>query len=158
MAYSVNWGAARGGYNAQQAPFNHRNPNNYRPKAKRSGAKMGTGKNGVDFVQGWNVSRKRGFITLIACPLSDEGVKENRKRFGGEYLSTVMSKTKKVYERWVATIEFRQTGERVTLSAYFLREKAKLYIPRLGMVASCHAPNRGYFGTSKVSKNAGQNR
>lgn len=125
------------------------NPATYK---KRSGAKyIAQNRNGKNTVTGWNVSRERGFISLVASPVSEDGIKAMQKQFGNKEIEfETASQSGQVYERWVASIEFRRNGETKTMSAFFDRHNMKLYIPKLNLVASCRAANGGYFGKARA--------
>lgn len=107
----------------------------FRLPKKRSGCKMGTTKDGRKWISGWNVSRRRGFISMI----------------GGEYKGTRKHKsgTGREFENWRIKIEYRDTGNTQWVGGLYYLDNKKLIIPELGMVANPNAPQGGYFGTYK---------
>lgn len=143
-------------YNNAPAPYN---PKNYNPQnyKKRSGAKLTKYKNGKGEVKvvinAWNASR-RGFLTISAHPLGEKGAAKlaASRKYSGKY----SAKTEKGNERWLYKAEFQAKDspakEYFSGIAIFVPEKQKLYVSRFGMVASCNAPNGGYFGVSRKPK------
>lgn len=113
---------------------NYNNNNNNQPK-KKSGCTFKSGsstKNGADCISGWNKSKTRGFITLVACPVRDGLI--------------VSNKNGKDYEKWVATIKFARNFDEKTFTAFYDPDTKKLRIPDIQMTASPNSPNGGYFG------------
>lgn len=130
MAYNNN-------YRSNSNYRNNNNNDNYRnqPAKKKSGCKLGRTSTDRAMITGWNVSKSRGFITLVATIL-DEVVKSKRRE----------------YVKAVCNITFRDRGNKITTSGFYDAGSRKLYIPELSMVASVNAPNGGYFGTVRVQK------
>lgn len=123
MAFNRNYSGG-GGYRKQ-----------YKQQKKKSGCKLGRSKNDSPIISGWNVSKQRGFITLLATILDE----------------TVKSKSRD-YKKAVCNITFKDRGSKMVTSGFYNEQSKKLYIPELSMVASINAPNGGYFGTVKVSR------
>jgi len=111
-------GYNRGGYGSR----NYNNQN--RQPRKRSGSKLGTDKKGRPCVTGYNKSKSRGFITLVAIPC---------KKFETKSPNS---------DKWVATVQFPD-GKK-TFTAFWNTQTKKLTIPDLQMVAN---PAKNYFGT-----------
>ncbi|MFN5984227.1 MAG: hypothetical protein ACK479_12235 [Fluviicola sp.] len=128
MGYNKNGGWGQQPYGPQ--PNNGYGGNN-RQQKKRSGCKMGTGKNGALFIQGWNASKK-GMTKLIASMKKQNNMCTNSK---GDKI-----------EIWVCNIT--QGLVSVTKTGFFNTRDGKLRIPDLNMVASPTANNGGYFGKS----------
>jgi hypothetical protein len=103
-----------------------------RQPKKRSGSKFMTDKSGNPCITGWNYSRSRGLISIIAGPY--KGTKE------------VKSKSGKTWQNWFCKILFKDTGEIKKFSGLFNVGNSKLYIQELNMICNPKAPNGGYFG------------
>ncbi|WP_066631802.1 hypothetical protein [Labilibacter marinus] len=91
-----------------------------------------------EVINAWNASKK-GFLSLKAYKLTEKGAKAIAKL--KEYDKSYSPETSNGNERWYYQVEFKQTGE-VAKKYYkgiaiFKRSSQKLYISRLGMVASC---------------------
>jgi len=126
----------------REPQYREYNPS-YRPQKKHSGSKYHT--SDKECISGWNASKQRGFITLIASPITDSGLQLQNNTFGTEKEFEVTSKSGRVYERWFAKIENKTTGQTIKASAFFYRKELKLYIPKMGLVAST---KKDYFGKS----------
>lgn len=111
----------------------------------RSGCSSTTTKNGeragMPCITGWNVSKKRGFISFVACP--------NRDLY--EHVSTKTGEVKAIkegWERWTATVEQEHPNhfekQRFTVSVFYKVKEQKLYFIDQRLVAS---PKGNYFGT-----------
>ena len=113
----------------------------------KSGAKLTryTSSNGDnEVITAWNASKK-GFVSLKAYKLTKKGAKAIAKV--KDYSSDYSEITSNGNERWFYDAEFKQKGEIAKKYykgiAIFKRSQKKLYISRLGMVASC---SKDYFG------------
>lgn len=124
---------SRGGWN--KAPYQSNgyrgNTQQWQKPKKRSGCKTGTNKSGDLYLTAWNVSKRHGFISIIA----------------GAYSKTkeVKSKSGIVWQNWAVKV----TPERQKpyfVSGMFNMQTRRLVIQELGMVAN---PNTRYFGTYK---------
>lgn len=110
-------GYNRGGYNNQY--------NGYRqPPKKKSGCKLGQDVKSRPVITAWNVSKTRGFITMVAVPCKDAKTKSKNS------------------DKWVASVKFAD-GKK-TFTAFYNVVTKKLTIPDLDMVAN---PSKNYFGT-----------
>lgn len=110
----------------------NRGRSNYRSNGSSKpnyGCKMGTDKKQRPVITGWNKTRKRGFITMVAVPTKDCKTKSKNS------------------DKWIASVKFAD-GKKAFTAFYNVNSK-KLVIPDLDMVA---IPATGYFGTfNKIS-------
>ena len=117
--------------------YNNNGYNQQRQQRKRSGAKMTQGKNqageSMRVISAWKVSKRFGMIKLVACQRKDGKTAETR---GGH-----------LREMWVCNIQKAMCKDE-TYTGFFDDSSKKLRIPDLNLVASCNAPNGGYFGKS----------
>lgn len=126
---------------------------------KRSGAKLiqytvrETGEM-KEMITAWKASKVKGFLFLKAYRMTEKGAKKRAKAL--ELSSEYTNVTSKGNERWVYEAEVRPNDShkvtKYTGVAIFKRSQRKLYVPRFGYVASCNAPNGGYFGKSGKPK------
>ena len=115
--------------------------NNNQPKKKRSGAKYGINVNGnkgqgMLHVIAWNYSKSRGLIKATAFETSKS------KRY-------TAPSTKNDHIMLFFEIFYERTGNKIIEHVSFNKTTGKAYLPTLGMVISCTAPNGGYFGQIK---------
>ncbi len=153
MAWSNKFQSYNGGFRSMGRE-NTRQSYSPNPK-KKSGCKFISFKNAKgqtgEMITGWNASR-RGFLTFKAYKMTDAGCKAiaSKRNYKEKYTSV----TSNGNERWMYKAEFKgkdsPAKEYFSGIAIFKRSGKKLYFSRFGMVASCNAPNGGYFG--KVSK------
>lgn len=132
---------------------------NARDYVKKSGAKLKlftpeAGGDSRPCITAWNKSKNRGFISMIASPITDEGLKKMNKaraEKGWEKASfeSVSKRSGTTYQRWVCTIEFPNRGEKKTMTGWYDASAKKLRVPNLKMVAST---TTDYFGKSYMSK------
>ena len=122
-----------GGYN--NGGYNNGGYNNGGYK-KKSGCKYkAEAKNNKPAITGWNISQKRGFISFVACPVSDGQVYTSKQ--GNEFT------------RWVAKVKFNDQMREELISCLYSHKSNKLIFTDWNMVANPSAPNGGYFGTNK---------
>lgn len=117
----------RGGnrnYNSR-APYNRNEP-----AKKRSGCRIGTDKKQRPCVTAWNVSKTRGFMSMVAVPCDKAKTKSPNS------------------DKWVVSIKFPD-GKK-TFTGFYNVVSKKLTIPDLNMVAN---PAKNYFGTFVTRKN-----
>jgi len=119
-----------------------------RPKRKRSGCKQGTGKTGLHYISGWNKSRGRGFITLIASQR-----KGGKDRMGNDRPNVCVNQKGEELLIYVCSVRFPHGVE--TYTGFYNPNDGKLRIPDLNMTANPRAANGGYFGKSSVSRKNG---
>jgi hypothetical protein len=98
-----------------------------------------------EYIKGWNASKSRGFVTLIASPLSKDGAKKIAKQFGYKDYDTDVRATKsgKVYERWVCKLQNKTHWNTTTVRGFFHRATGKMYMPGVGLMVSTKG---NYFG------------
>lgn len=101
-------------------------------RKKRTGCKMGMGKNQRPYISAWNVSRSRGMMTLIASPTDEQGESPS---------------TGAKWEKWVCKIQLKRNFEDKLVTGFYYPTTHTLSIPDLGMIARPKAPNGGYFGS-----------
>lgn len=106
--------------------YNRGYSNNYndRPRKKKSGCRIGTDKKDRPVITAWNVSKTRGFISMVAVPCGKSKTKSPNS------------------DKWVASVRFPD-GKK-TFTAFYNVVTKKLTIPDLAMVAN---PSKDYFGT-----------
>lgn len=128
-------------YNNQRNynPYQRNNGYQRQQPKKRSGCKYTTDKNGVPTITGWNVSRKRGFITFIAQP------KKNGKGAGEIYQSPT---TKREFQLWTVKVTFKDQMKETFETGLYYIDTGKLILIDWQLVANPKAPNGGYFGTN----------
>lgn len=110
--------------------YNNNGYNNNRPAKKKSGCRIGTDKKQRPCITAWNVSKSRGFISMVAVPCKDAKTKSKNS------------------DKWVASIKFPD-GKK-TFTGFYNVVSKKLTIPDLDMVAN---PAKNYFGTYVMRKN-----
>ena len=98
--------------------------NNNQPPKKKSGARMGTDKKNRPCITAWNVSKTRGFISMVSVPCEKFKTKSKNS------------------DKWVASVKFPDGVK--TFTAFYNTVTKKLTIPDLNMVAN---PSKNYFGT-----------
>lgn len=126
--------------NRSNGSFNS-NKGNYRSqgqKKKHSGCKRIVGKNGVEYITGWNFSKSKGMMSFIA------GFRHN---FKSGQSPQWQSRSGVVYDKMVATITLGPVKH--TVSCLYDPIKKKLRFPN-SWVASLNAPNGGFWG--QISK------
>lgn len=102
----------------------HTNRSNNQSRKKKSGCRIGTDKKNRPCITAWNVSKSRGFMSMVSVPCKDAKTKSKNS------------------DKWVASIKF-PTGKK-TFTAFYNVVSKKLSIPDLDMVAN---PAKNYFGT-----------
>ncbi len=116
-------------YNGGGRRNNNRRPPKYTKNGHpaKSQCRMKPDKTGRPCITGWNVSKERGFITMVSVPCKDFKTKSKNS------------------DKWVASVKFAD-GKK-TFTAFYNTMTKKLTIPDLDMVANPNAQNGGYFGT-----------
>lgn len=133
-----------GGYGSQQ--YGPMPSSSYQQRKKHSGAKMGMGKNGLNFISAWNYSRRFGLITLIGSHR-----KEGANKNGTLQRNRCVNRKGEELLIYSCTLNVPMQSPRV-VTGFFNPNDNKLRIPDLAMVVSPYAPNGGYFGRIKVKR------
>lgn len=132
MVKKLNIGGKKMGYNNNynnNRNYNNNGYNNNQPKKKKTGCRIGTDKKNRPCITAWNVSKGRGFISMVSVPCK-------------------VAKTKsKNSDKWVASVRFPDGVK--TFTAFYNVQTKKLTIPDLAMVAN---PAKNYFGTYVTRK------
>lgn len=118
---------------------NYRNNNNYSNKQqsnnnvpkKHSGAKSGMTKTGKMYVQGWNVSKSNGMVSIIAGPTKNT--------------DTHKSKSGRTWCNWMAKVTPKMAVP-FLVSCLYDESTGKVIINDLGIVMNPKAPHGGYCG------------
>ena len=122
--------------------------NNYKKAYKpKSGAKLTIAKpkDGASYacIVAWKVNRSnRQIMKLIASKK-----KEFKLQDGSRGLTEYQTSAGGTGEVWTCKVDFG-LGEIKFFTGFFNPQTKKLRIPELNYVASCSAPNGGYFGKS----------
>lgn len=128
-------------YYQRQRSYPKRNNYVERAPKKRSGAKQGLTKKGKIYVNAWNVSKSRGFITVEAF--------ENKK----STRSVSKSGTNYKFITMMFEVFYHKTGNKVLEVANFNMTTGKVHLKKLNMTISTKAPNGGFFGGKSRSNN-----
>jgi len=91
---------------------------------KRSGCRLGQDKKSRPCITAWNVSKTRGFMSMVAVPCDKSKTKSPNS------------------DKWVVSVRFPDGVK--TFTGFYNVVSKKLTIPELAMVAN---PSKDYFGT-----------